>query len=83
MKRSDAKKAMPHLIDKWIKASNNEKTPPNKLVDAEFISWLAENYLEYLNFKTFNSVIFDIEMWFNEYIKAKIRFINDQLMRKR
>jgi hypothetical protein len=79
MEKTEVKKAMPHLIDQWVKTSGNEKTSPNKLVDGEFISWLRENHPEYLKFRTTTGVIYDIENWFDQYVKEKIRFMNIQL----
>lgn len=69
MKRDAAKKAMPYLFDKWIKASKHEKTPQEQLSSTEFLSWLRENHPEYLEFRSDAGPTYDIDLWFDQYFK--------------
>ena len=66
MKKDECEQAIRSLCHNWREARGLSGAPPSELSFSDFISWLRQNYSQYLKFRTSTSVDYDAEMWFDQ-----------------
>jgi hypothetical protein len=75
MKKSEAEAALPELIDRWAKATNQPMPPDGKFHYSfgGFWSWVGDNHHLYTQFRAVPNARYVMEMWFDKYMKQAWR----------
>jgi hypothetical protein len=75
VKKGEAEKAMPHLLDKWV-AQAKEPWPPDGLHHysfGTFWTWLQNDHYSYTQFRAVPNARYVAEMWFDKLTKQTWR----------
>lgn len=75
MKKGEAEKMIPHLLDKWV-AEIKAPWPPDGLHHCSFGSfwtWMENNHRLYTQFRAVPSARYVAEMWFDKLTKQTWR----------
>lgn len=75
MKKGEAEKMIPHVLDNWI-AETNAPWPPDGLHRYSFGSfwtWLQNNHYSYTQFRAVPNARYVAEMWFDKLTKQTWR----------
>jgi len=73
MKKQDSEKAIRYLCSEWAKLQGIQIPPVEQPSFTDFLSWVRQNYGQYLDFRTTGSVADQVEAWFDSEFKQNWR----------
>ncbi len=71
MIKAEAEKAVRQMCREWAKERGIARADFATASFIDFWQWAQSNYSSYLRFRTTTSVIYDVEMWFEDEMGQK------------